>query len=283
MKNIDENSLFLIISGHGGEALYDGIKKKFNSVTIYTDDLNIIPKIRKNDFLVDHLNDIKQSVGLMAGYNNKINDQFLSKKDLYNVHYSILPRWRGLHSIAWALLNGDSEIGWTIHKVTDGFDCGDIFFQQKYIYQGETSMELMNKFDNDVKSKILSIIMKILSNKIVPQLQNEEMATWGVRRNLDDCLIDFNSTTVFMERLLKTLVSPYPLPRIKYDGVLYEIHNAYVLRKDYICTNGRVLNIDIHGAYIKINGGILVIGNLSDENGNFFSAKDILKLGARLY
>lgn len=282
MKHIDENSLFLIVSGHGGEAVYDGICSTFDSVRIYTDDPNIILKIRKNDLLISNINNVEQGVGFMAGYKDKINDRLLSQNKIYNVHYSILPRWRGLHSVAWALLNGDSQIGWTIHQVNEGFDSGDILYQQKYNYEGETSRELMDKFDNDVKSKISNITKMILSHQIAPQQQNEEFATWGVRRNLDDCLIDFNSTAVFIERLLKTLVSPYPLPRIRCNGVIYEIHNANVIKKDYVCTNGRVLNIDNHGAYIKITGGILVIGNLSDEYGNFFSAKDILKLGARL-
>ena len=45
---------------------------------------------------------------------------------LYNIHFSLLPKYKGMHTTAWPILNGDFETGVTLHKIDNGIDTGSI-------------------------------------------------------------------------------------------------------------------------------------------------------------
>lgn len=58
-----------------------------------------------------------------------------------NIHPSLLPRYRGPHPISWALRNGDSEIGVTIHRMDADFDTGRILAQARFIVGSDDNVQ----------------------------------------------------------------------------------------------------------------------------------------------
>jgi methionyl-tRNA formyltransferase len=78
-------------------------------------------------------------------------------------------------------------------------------------------------------------------------------------------------------------VYPYPLPRIKYQNKTYELLKVDLVEKSYYMTNGRVVNIDSDGVWVKIEDGLLVIKELIDvETDKKILSSDIFKIGVRL-
>ena len=63
-------------------------------------------------------------------------EKFLSKQ-LYNIHFSLLPKYKGCHTAAMPILNGDSIGGVTFHLIERGIDTGDIIDQEKIIISKE--------------------------------------------------------------------------------------------------------------------------------------------------
>jgi len=55
----------------------------------------------------------------------------LCKRKIFNLHPSLLPKYRGCSSLTWAMINGDSDAGFTYHYIDEGCDTGNIILQEK--------------------------------------------------------------------------------------------------------------------------------------------------------
>jgi methionyl-tRNA formyltransferase len=66
---------------------------------------------------------------IMCSFGKKITQYILTQVDVYNIHYSLLPYYKGRNPSFWATVADEKEIGISIHKVVEGFDEGDIISQ----------------------------------------------------------------------------------------------------------------------------------------------------------
>jgi methionyl-tRNA formyltransferase len=81
-----------------------------------------------------------------------------------NVHGALLPRYRGLFPYFWAMMNGENEIGVTVHWVDDEFDTGDIIVQNKFKIEHGNTLNSVSWNGAKVAANILdSAITKIVS------------------------------------------------------------------------------------------------------------------------
>ena len=113
--------------------------------------------------------------------------------------------------------------------------------------------------------------------------QDKTKATWVSKRNLNDCILDFNSNNRYIAAMFRALVEPYPLPLIKFKDNLYEITSFKLIDVKYEMHNGRVLNIENKSAYVKTAEGILIINSLRDiKTKEKIFPSDIFKIGTRL-
>ena len=271
--------IVLIGSGWGYKALYSGFENYKEKLYILTEDENIIKKRKKNHELIKGIDEIENKIIICAGYQPIIQKKILDRNVVINIHYSLLPKYRGLHSTVWAILNGEKKLGLTVHLMNEYIDDGDIIYQysiendEKY-----TSKDFMEIFNKKIQEKIQEIIKKFLKKEIIPIKQDKKNATWVGKRNIEDCRINFTWTIEQLKRSFRALVEPYPLPFLSYKGIDYE-----VLDVDYHYTNcethiGRVLNIDNNGVYIKVNDGYLIVKKLRcKETKIVLEAKNLIK------
>jgi methionyl-tRNA formyltransferase len=277
------NSIIFAGSGHGGVSAFKSLQNYFGTVYYITDDEKIIKLARDVDTKINNFFEVDVNTVVFAGYMNFIPREYLKKKNFINTHPSLLPKYRGLHSLVWAMLNFEPTLGFSIHIINENMDDGPLLHQFSVKYEGQTSKQIMEYFDDCVEKELGKIVNGFLSGAILPKAQDSNKATWVPRRNLDDCIIDFNSSIEFIERLFKVLVSPYPLPIIKVDGVLYEVTNADFKKVDYYTHVGRVVNQECGAAFIKVSNGILIIKELRNlTTKEHCSVEDVLKLGKRL-
>ena len=119
-----ENENFFIISIISNNLISDEIKKiaKKNEYKI-----KLFEKVTnlKSNYFKDA--DIIFSVGYMKVINNKLID----KHNIINLHPSILPKYKGLMTQKRILINNEKEYGFTIHKVSNDLDSGDIISQKR--------------------------------------------------------------------------------------------------------------------------------------------------------
>lgn len=280
------NTPQIIFAGeeHGGIAAFKSLQATFDSIEVLSEDDNILRMMRKDDIRVNSFLECQSSVGVCAAYRPLIGKDVLSKKTIINTHPSLLPKYRGVHALAWAMLNLEEELGFSIHLMNEYIDDGDILEQFKVKYDNQTAREMLDLFNDYVVDNLGRVVHEYMNGKITPVKQNREQATWVAKRNLNDCVIDFNQSNRQIEVAFKVLSSPYPCPMLKLKDGLFEVLDHRLLERDYDTHIGRVVNIEDDDVYIKTKDGLLIINTLRDYGSKqIILARKKLKRGQRLF
>ena len=170
--------------GWGAEAVYAGIIRYTKDFSISTTDENLIKKATRDGIKIVTLEEIKNEIIVCAGYKKIILKDFLKKNRIINIHYSLLPKYRGYHSTVWAILNNEEFLGATIHLMNENIDDGDIIFQYKVKNEiDKNSYDYMIEFNKCIEKNIYEVIKKYLNKEILPIKQNIEEASWVGKRN----------------------------------------------------------------------------------------------------
>ena len=118
--------------------------------------------IDDNNQLLQIINNQDVNFYVMCSFGRRISEDVIRTRDIYNIHLSNLPYYKGRHPTFWATLNNENKIGISIHKVEAKIDAGDIISQRLipyYIWMSEIDIfnELITKIPellNDLKKHI---------------------------------------------------------------------------------------------------------------------------------
>lgn len=101
-------------------------------------------------------------------------------KGILNVHYSLLPKYRGASPVESALLHGETETGVTIQKLVLAMDAGDIFAQEKVAIESEETAPLLKERLIAIGSQVLiELLPKLEAGTVTPTPQKHEEATFA--------------------------------------------------------------------------------------------------------
>lgn len=115
-------------------------------------------------------------------------------KGVINVHYSLLPKYRGATPLETALLKGESETGVTIQKMVRELDAGDVIAQESTpIAQTETARELRPRLIQMGAELLVNSLPSYLSGELVPTPQDASLATRAFKIQKGDGLLDLSA------------------------------------------------------------------------------------------
>ena len=121
----------------------------------------------------------------------------LPKFGSINIHYSLLPKYRGASPVESAILNGDTETGITIQKMEYKMDSGAIIAQKKAeIKNDEKAPDLRSRLIKVGGELLVKILPDFINGKIKAIPQNENEATYCKKIKKEDGLIDLNDAGV---------------------------------------------------------------------------------------
>ena len=277
------NKIIFLGNGHGAIVGLKSLQDKFDKIGILTNDNDVTKLFRPTDYEIKSLSNTSNSTIVMAGWQKVLPRNIIKLNTVINTHPSLLPKYRGMHSLVWAMLNEEKEFGFTIHIANEFIDDGDILSQFKVPNLKQTSTEIMQQFDDYVLKNLGKVVKDYLNKKISPLPQDKTKATWVCKRNLEDCIINFNWDHNYISTFFRALVRPYPLPIIKVGNKLYEISKHSLQKAPYHAQNGRIINIEKDKVYIKYHDGILITDELIClETNKKLLASSILKIGQRI-
>lgn len=145
-----------------------------NELATWTESLGInIQKPENNDELKKIIESIKPEVVITIAYGRIIPHELLEipKYGWINVHFSLLPRWRGAAPVQWAILNGDKQTGITVFKLDKGMDTGPVYLEQATpINDDENSDGLLNRL-SQIGSDLAIKSLELISEGVTPKPQ----------------------------------------------------------------------------------------------------------------
>ena len=128
----------------------------------------------------------------------------------FNLHGSLLPKYRGAAPIQWALIKGETETGVTTFKIEDRIDTGNMYLQKKLVIDPTdnfgTLHDKMSLLGSIAVEETLNIIEK---NGVTLLQQDHSLACPAPKITKEICQISWNNTAVDIHNLIRGL-SPFP-------------------------------------------------------------------------
>ncbi len=179
-------------------------------------------------------------------YRNMISEDILNIPPLgaFNMHGSLLPKYRGRVPVNWAVLHGEQETGVTLHRMVKRADAGDIVDQEAVPIEREDTAR--DVFDKCVKAARLVLERQIgaITNGTAPRrTQDESQATYFGGRRPEDGRIDWTADAESIYNLIRAVTHPYPGSFTQAEGKKLLIWWARPV-EDRGGTPGQVLSVD---------------------------------------
>lgn len=220
----------------------------------------------------------KADVAVVVAYGRILPEGFLKAFPMgaINVHFSLLPKYRGAAPVNWAIVKGEKTTGVTTMQMDIGLDTGDILLQiETKIGETENSVELMSRLSiigADLLSETLSRIIEL------PRIpQNHEFATHAPIMKKEDGLINWNLTAQEISNQIRGF-QPFPTSFTKLNDKKLTVWKSQVSNyRSQVSNSGKI--VEARGDKIVIScgkGTLLQIDELQIEGKRRMNTRDFL-------
>ncbi|EIK63767.1 bifunctional UDP-4-amino-4-deoxy-L-arabinose formyltransferase/UDP-glucuronic acid oxidase ArnA [Pseudomonas sp. B2021] len=146
-------------------------------------------------------------------YRNLLSEPLLAtaRKGAFNLHGSLLPKYRGRAPANWVLVNGETETGVTLHRMVKRADAGAILAQQTVaIERSDTGLSLHAKLRDAATALLRDALPQLAQGKLSETAQDESKATYFGRRTAADGKLDWKQPAEQLFNLVRAVTQPYP-------------------------------------------------------------------------
>ena len=198
-----------------------------------------------------------------------------------NVHYSLLPKYRGAAPAAWTIINGESEGGVSTMKLVEKMDAGAIYLQEAIaLASDETTGSLQAKLTPIGARLLLETLRRLKAGSLTPRQQDENAATLAPILKREDGLIDWQKTAIEIDRRVRGL-DPWPGSFTHINGKLLKVHRAKIIATERTGKPGEVIRADTAGFWIATASGVIELAEVQMENKKRLAGREFIK-GARI-
>ena len=174
------------------------------------------------------LKNLNFDLGIVVAYGQILKKDFLNipKFGWINIHYSILPKFRGASPLQRAIMEGETSTGISIIKITEKLDAGPICNQYTLnILKNENAENLASRLSSLASEKILENIDNIFEGKAIFKEQNHKKATFAKKIDKSEGKISWNESA---EKIIGKINGLYPFPGafFLFKGERYKILKA---------------------------------------------------------
>jgi len=179
----------------------------------------------------------------------------IARHGALNLHDGLLPAYGGFAPLSWAIANGETEIGVTVHRVEPELDGGDILLQQRLaLAPHETVADALHRTVPLFGSLAVEAVSLIGSAQAVFTAQDKSCSTFYHKRSSRECCIDWARPRHEVRNLIRAQSAPFP-PAYGLLGAdpLFILHAIDSVR-DYRGTPGRILSGVPEGVVVLCGG-----------------------------
>jgi len=157
-------------------------------------------------------------IAVVVAYGRILPEGFLSAfpGGAINVHFSLLPKYRGAAPVNWAIVNGETKTGVTTMEMDAGLDTGNMLLQEETdILPDETAPEVMERLAGIGANLLIETLQ--MMDEIIPTQQDHSEATLAPILKKEDGIIDWNMTSENINNRVRGF-QPFPTAHTFYQG-----------------------------------------------------------------
>jgi len=216
-------------------------------------------------------------VAVVVAYGRILPEEFLTapRSGCVNVHFSLLPLYRGASPVNWAIVNDETETGVTTMFIEPTLDTGPILLQRKTgIGDTETAVKLMERLSILGADLLGETLLQL--DQIVPRTQDDTHATFAPLLKKEDGLIDWTKTAAEIERRVRGF-QPWPNAYTSLNSRQLTIWRAEAISSDLTGRAGEVISAHGDELLVKCGGDTtLRVLEIQLEAKRRMSARDFL-------
>ena len=205
-------------------------------------------KIRQDTKTLEALKNIQPDINVVVAYGQIIPPSliYFPRYNSVNVHFSLLPKYRGASPVQWAILSGEEKTGVTIFELNEKMDEGDILTQEEVeIGSRETARELEDRLAR-VGARILIRTLADI-DRIKKYPQDHSQASFAPRLKKEQGKIDWNQDACSIDRMVRAF-TPWPGAFTFFKGQRILVHAGKVSAESERCPSpGQILAVTKQG------------------------------------
>lgn len=196
----------------------------------------------------------------------------MPRRGCYNIHASLLPRWRGAAPIQRSILAGDAETGVTIMEVVLALDAGAMLKKAVIpITADDTAQSLHDALSLRGGALMVEVLTDLES--ITPEPQDPALVTYAEKLRKDEAPLDWRQSAKMLARQVRAF-NPFPVAQATFGGEVWRIWMAYPV-EGVVGSPGTIVDIS-EGVLVACGDGALRITEMQKPGGRRLSAKEFL-------
>ena len=220
--------------------------------------------LKNNKEAVEKLKSLEPDFFVVVAYGKILPPEILEipKKAPVNVHFSLLPKYRGAAPVNWAIINGEKETGVTTMVMAEGLDTGDMLLKSITPIDKKSTLEL----SEELSETGAELLIETLNNfdNIVPEKQNDDESSYAPLMKKEDGLIDWAQDADIIERKIRGF-NPWPSTFTILNGKKIKIFKADVIKSNSNKLPGSIAHLTKKSLFVKCGKNELSILELQPE------------------
>ncbi|GAB2583445.1 methionyl-tRNA formyltransferase [Dyella jejuensis] len=195
----------------------------------------------------------------------------------WNVHASLLPRWRGAAPIQRAILAGDRESGVDLMQMEAGLDTGPVLLERRTpISRDDTGGSLHDRLSLLGAEVLAEGLRRTLAGETLPAApQSDEGVMYAHKLEKAEARLDFMRPALALEQQVRAF-DPWPVAEAEIAGETLRIWSARAIEQPHGAAPGSVIHVQRDGIDVACGEGALRIATLQRAGGKRISAADYL-------
>ena len=202
-------------------------------------------KSNRPSSVTDRVAQAQPDLGVIVAYGGLLREPLLSTPRLgwINLHFSLLPRWRGAAPVQHAILAGDDVTGATVFRLVEELDAGDIYGRlTTTIGPRETAGELLGKLATSGAELLVRVLDALATGEARPEAQAGDV-TLAPKLSLADGRIDWTEPAPRVLNRIRAM-TPEPGAHTQVGGARFKIHAAAPAGSAAALQPGRIVAVD---------------------------------------
>jgi methionyl-tRNA formyltransferase len=279
LKRLTEGNEIIAVVTTPDKAKGRGLKIQYSDVKIFALDKDIPilqPDNLKDDNFISQIKSLNPDLIIVVAFRILPKEIFsIPKFGSFNLHASLLPKYRGAAPINWALINGENETGVTTFYLQEKVDTGNIILQEKIKIENEDDAGTIHDKLSDIGADLVIRTVKLIEQgNLNLKKQDENLTTKAPKIFKEDCIIDWNLDDKKIHNSIRGL-SPYPAAYTHFDNKTVKIFKSKLTDMLSNSYPGQI-NIDNNNLFVNTSCNLLQIMELQLEGKKRITSSDFI-------